>query len=741
MQWGSSLFREVDILEKDKRRLEGLLATAQEQQGRCQADLEHARSKCQELEQRNSELERFKETQQTLELELRSVSDQNADLRKQLAAYAAEVDESLSLQEELKRVLDQNQHLRKQLAAYAVEIDESRNEHERTKCELHHFQEAAHYMAEERQSLLADAKDRAQQLRIDQLQRCSGSEASAKEPAGVGAVPGPEKPQEGTEDALTTSSGPVEEAATGSTCASPAGSIRPADEVPAFSFGPPVSALAGSICRADMVQNRGAEVEAARNAELAQTLQDLRSAYATLQESYVAQIQDFSRFVAAVKTCKDQTAADWQTAKEQLGDYEQLSRSIRLLIANSQQGAGRSGRSANGTASGTEIVQDGKKLWQDGENLWRDGKETWQDGENLYQDLGCSELFQDGKETERKTSAEDVLRLQNTKLKDQLKAEQKQHADCRKELTKLKAPVIARNKKREERLAKSPEQAILQSCLDHNIAWEMRMSQRGFEFEKVHERNHKREPRFVALFPEEMLLKWRKPQSQSFTSTLDIWELIRIDYGTLAKPCVIYDQVQPWLCFSLYTVRRSYDFICPSNEADVASKRLTCPKGHPLEFHKGDRGNCYCDGCEREKVVGADVWKCQKCEYDLCARCATNPREDAVQCLVLAISRLARWAKGAVSSKRQFVALKGWCKVEDYCMRRRITLAQAFREAIMVTVNPSLRAIQSPGTGARVSPVEIASERTRTSVNQRHLGGDSGAPTKHGSPSLLSQVS
>merc|ERR1711988_344058 len=117
------------------------------------------------------------------------------------------------------------------------------------------------------------------------------------------------------------------------------------------------------------------------------------------------------------------------------------------------------------------------------------------------------------------------------------------------------------------------------------------------------------------LSEKEMLLRWCKPPGSRLSvarrgdSHLDLYEVIRIDYGSMARAAVIFNDVHPWHCFSLCTIRRSYDFIC----------------------------------------------------HD----------DFAVRACVLAISRLCGWAAGAVPTRHAFECQKGWCKVNEYCVRER----------------------------------------------------------------------
>merc|ERR1711865_1151605 len=156
---------------------------------------------------------------------------------------------------------------------------------------------------------------------------------------------------------------------------------------------------------------------------------------------------------------------------------------------------------------------------------------------------------------------------------------------------------------------------ILERSLKLNIAWEMASCQQGFVLEKVNVATSRgaprQEPRFVALFPNDMQIKWakasgseklvyelRRQKRQSLApeqlaklklhglpalpeihalckegnlgrfprwSVLELHDVVRIDYGIMNRACILANE-DPWRCFSLVTLKRSFDFICPDEE-------------------------------------------------------------------------------------------------------------------------------------------------------------------------------
>jgi hypothetical protein len=156
--------------------------------------------------------------------------------------------------------------------------------------------------------------------------------------------------------------------------------------------------------------------------------------------------------------------------------------------------------------------------------------------------------------------------------------------------------------------------------LERNIARDMHELHLGARLEKVHDRNCRREPRIVYVLADAMQMRWSKEGQGRYQSTLDLYEVIRIHYGSMARACVLHTDVPPWRCFSLYTPRRSYDFCCPD--------------------------------------------------------------EDTVQRFVLGLSRLCDWASGTIATRSRFVALRGWCKLEAFCFTEQISLGRLFLDSL-----------------------------------------------------------
>jgi len=166
-------------------------------------------------------------------------------------------------------------------------------------------------------------------------------------------------------------------------------------------------------------------------------------------------------------------------------------------------------------------------------------------------------------------------------------------------------------------------------------------------------------------------------------STLDLHEVIHIDYGIMSRACVLCQRSErerdhPWLFFSIATSKRSFDFVCSN--------------------------------------------------------------EESVRCWVLSLSRLCPLATGAIRTRAEFLVKTGWCKVAWYCYEHTMTFAQAFLEAMKCTEQMGHKYEQGVAdekyskiasrkkTGRRSHFVEANSSKTRTS--EHHAAGSSSNLTK-----------
>ncbi|CAK0863388.1 unnamed protein product, partial [Prorocentrum cordatum] len=166
---------------------------------------------------------------------------------------------------------------------------------------------------------------------------------------------------------------------------------------------------------------------------------------------------------------------------------------------------------------------------------------------------------------------------------------------------------------------------------DNNIAKYMaKVMDEEVHVEKVGFKTKEKQPRILQLLndsagPRLLWSKW--PGSRVSVCKLD--DVTAIFYGMTSMSHARVDpgSVDPTKCFSLITPKRSFDF--------------------------------------------------------------SRTKDEEVECLVLSISRLCQRSKsngfpveGALDSHAEFIAARGWCKVENQCQKRNTSLASAMKLAI-----------------------------------------------------------
>lgn len=167
------------------------------------------------------------------------------------------------------------------------------------------------------------------------------------------------------------------------------------------------------------------------------------------------------------------------------------------------------------------------------------------------------------------------------------------------------------------------------------------------------------EPRFMLRWAKEPYKTW------SDKSACDLERVVVLGYGHSARVPKLYPndkEVVPWRCFSVFTARRSFDFLCQSDE-------------------------------------------------------------DA-QTFMLVLSRLCHrvqgWSVlGQVPTRARFLVAQGWCKVETSCRNRRATLYTHLKDALHTTVEsgaaratPRPAGSRSPRSLDPCLPESLAGTRT-----------------------------
>jgi len=170
---------------------------------------------------------------------------------------------------------------------------------------------------------------------------------------------------------------------------------------------------------------------------------------------------------------------------------------------------------------------------------------------------------------------------------------------------------------------------------EKNLSHEVSRAEKGAVLEKVCFRSRKRQRRFVRI--DGTSLVWGKDlRGTRSSSRLNLEDVIRIDYGRSARACALHPELPTWLCFSLYTARRSFDFCgLPGGELD----------------------------------------------------------EDTVRCFVLGISCICRSTCGTVPTRGRFAVQKVLCKLDAHCVHSGLSRGQLFLRAIERTA----RELAKPG--------------------------------------------
>jgi len=504
IEWGDGLSKQVNSLQQEKLRAEqsGVASAATASASRRQ------------LEEENERLRRC-----------------CSELERQANASVAAGKES--------------EDLRKQLAAYAVEVDAQRDELDTSERSRREAQAAVRRLTEEREDL---------QSQVESLKRIEEAESlKCKEVV-------PDQNETNDQEAKLEVN---------------------------------INQLNAEIAR-----------QREHSQALAKAAKSWSESYSQLQEGFVAQTREFAKFVAHGKEQHRQVQEELEAARREVKKKSEVAEQLQSELATAQHLHTEESRwwqeQVNSRAA---EVQTGAADTE--ERVTAERLRTEECLQQLQKALQC-DFERERLEMEERFASESALRR---KLEEEIR--RRDHSQQE------------RNCKRQRRLDKDRGLLRLERALERNIARDMFELHRGTMLEKVHERNCRREPRLVLVSADEMQMRWSKAPrgvpSRS-QSRLDLYEVIHIHYGSMQRACVLHTDVPPWLCFSLHTPRRSYDFCCPD--------------------------------------------------------------EDTVQRFVLGLSRLCDWASGTVPTRSRFVALRGWCKLEDRCFHDQISLGRLFIDAM-----------------------------------------------------------
>jgi hypothetical protein len=249
------------------------------------------------------------------------------------------------------------------------------------------------------------------------------------------------------------------------------------------------------------------------------------------------------------------------------------------------------------------------------------------------------------------------LREGHVALNQQLAAERKSRHACDKALSQQEADDQERKARRMDRMAKKCKQNIVTAM--HEAVYPTHGG--AHVLKKINAAGKKKELRRVVVSDEKMQLQWGKPNAKKMQSYVNLSEVGLIGYGFASRACWGRFQGEhlPWLCFSLYTAERSYDFVCTS--------------------------------------------------------------EGQTQMFVVALSRLCSrlcgWPlPGSFANAGQFHLASGWCKIMERCRGQRRTLCAVVLNAARLARD---RNGYSPRSGNPSSP---ASSSKAHQAKTHHAG-------------------
>lgn len=254
----------------------------------------------------------------------------------------------------------------------------------------------------------------------------------------------------------------------------------------------------------------------------------------------------------------------------------------------------------------------------------------------------------------------DTLRSQVARLQHQLADAERnlQHVTAERdgalgrvqELEEFLRPFLDRRERWQQLVQRSVAQVRLHTRLAANAARELHAAREGRKLEKINERHGKLEARQVAVCCEEMQLRWWHSEKGGLgglisggtsAKSLDLQTVTRLQYGHETALQSRFPEVSPWLCFTLITAERPYEFVCPD--------------------------------------------------------------EHAVKCFVLALSRACPNIPGTIPSRRDFILRKAWCKINEACNRKGKTFAAIVAEAGRLSESLRPVSVKVPTLSAKAS--------------------------------------
>lgn len=218
------------------------------------------------------------------------------------------------------------------------------------------------------------------------------------------------------------------------------------------------------------------------------------------------------------------------------------------------------------------------------------------------------------------------------------------------QLERFTRPQRARCERLRQRLEeKNTLRGGAKRALSKKFAVELAQATKGNVVDKIDQRKGGKQVRLMVIDVEEGLLRWGAPPGPLAhnCTCLSLDQVLRLEYGRGSRAWALYPNEMQWLCFSLYTTDRSFDYICKDDKA--------------------------------------------------------------VQSFMVSISLCFPRIVGAFSSRSHFISFRGWVKVQDTCMKKNMTPANGLLQALLKAGHVFRVTGKRPGKGKKPGQVGFAS--------------------------------
>lgn len=304
---------------------------------------------------------------------------------------------------------------------------------------------------------------------------------------------------------------------------------------------------------------------------LTDMIEPLRSCFVKMQQAFAQQTKEYSAFVEEVHNRQREAGMSLEVAKEEISILETVTDHLRNELGRMKEEF-----SSNHQELEAQLAAE------------REGRTQQQ------QEL---ELVRDEWERER-TTAEALI----TSKKQQL--------------TALRGTIKRMQQKDKPKSAK-----------DCNFSKEVQEARKGVELMKISEKEGS-STKLIYIDPDDLTLVYKRSWPRRGTQQIDLAEIIHFGWGRSCRAYVVGQKKQmllkPWLCFSLYSKNRSFDFIVPESRDE---------------------------------------------ERDL-------------QIMLLALSAMCPNCSGLIPTRRKFSLRKALMKIDEQCKWKQVTRAQLIYAAL-----------------------------------------------------------